>query len=384
MKSEELLRELYHCLHCHLCNFADWHALDEWLPLCPTYAYFGFESFSASGKMELARALLSGELKPSPRTLQILFSDLGCGACHQQCRGLTGLKVEHVELFEELKARLVERGYGPLPEQRAYAESVRKNHNPYRERHEERTSWLERELPERAETVYFVGCTSSYRQREIARSTAEVLLRSGVEFTVLEDEWCCGSPLLRTGQRKLAREVAEHNLEALRRAGARRVVFSCAGCYRTFSKDYPRLLGREPGLELLHTSQYFLRILSGRGLKGNGGRVTYHDPCHLGRGMGVYDPPRELLRRMYGEGFVEMRRSRENSWCCGAGSGVKAAFPDFALWSAARRLEEAEGVEAEVLVSTCPFCKRNLGDASRKRGGMEVRDLSELLEGALT
>jgi heterodisulfide reductase subunit D len=383
MKSGELLRELYHCLHCHLCNFADWHALDEWLPLCPTYAYFGFESFSASGKMELARGLLSGELKPSPRTLRILFSDLGCGACRSQCRGLTGLRVDHVELFEELKARLVEGGYGPLPEQRAYAESVKKNHNPYREKHGGRTSWLERELPERAETVYFVGCTSSYRQREIARSTAEVLLRSGEEFTVLEDEWCCGSPLLRTGQRKLAREVAEHNLEVLRRAGARRVIFSCAGCYRTFSRDYPALLGRKPELELLHTSQYFLGTLSGGGLRENGKKVTYHDPCHLGRGMGVYEPPRELLRELCGRGFLEMKRSRENSWCCGAGSGVKAAFPDFALWSATRRLEEAEKLGAETLVSSCPFCKRNLGDASRKRGGMEVRDLSELLAEAV-
>jgi heterodisulfide reductase subunit D len=379
MKSGELLRELYHCLHCHLCNFADWHALDEWLPLCPTYAYFGFESFSASGKMELARALLSGGLKPSSRTLRILFSDLGCGACHSQCRGLTGLKVDHVELFEELKAKLVEGGYGPLPEQRTYAESVKKNHNPYREKHGERTCWLERELPERAETVYFVGCTSSYRQREIARSTVEVLLRSGEEFTVLEDEWCCGSPLLRTGQRKLAREAAEHNLEVLRKAGARRVIFSCAGCYRTFSRDYPNLLGRKPELELLHTSQHFLRTFSGRGLE-NGEKVTYHDPCHLGRGMGVYDPPRELLRGLYGRGFLEMKRSRENSWCCGAGSGVKAAFPDFALWSATRRLEEAKNLGAEILVSSCPFCKRNLGDASRKEGGgIEVRDLSELL-----
>ncbi|MEM2865715.1 MAG: (Fe-S)-binding protein [Candidatus Hadarchaeales archaeon] len=383
MKPAELLRELYHCLHCHLCNFADWHALDEWLPLCPSYAYFGFESFSASGKMEVARALLSGELKPSDRTLQILFSDLGCGACHAQCHGLTGLKVDHVEVFEELKARLVERGYGPLPKQKSYARSIEKNRNPYGEKHGERTSWLEQEVPTRGETVYFVGCTSSYRQKEIARATVEVLLRSGEPFALLgEEEWCCGSPLLRTGQRKLARELAEHNLEALRKAGARRVVFSCAGCYRTFSRDYPKLLGGELGLELLHTSQYLLRVLAGRGLRGNGAKVTYHDPCHLGRGMGVYDPPRELLRRLSGN-FVEMKRSRENSWCCGAGSGVKAAFPDFALWSASRRLEEAERTGAEVLVSSCPFCKRNLEDASRERGGMEVKDLSELLAEAL-
>jgi len=281
---EGLLRELYHCLHCHLCNFADWHTLDEWLPICPTYAYFGFESFSAAGKMELARALLSGELRPTPRTLQIFFSDLGCGACHQQCKDLTGLRVEHVELFEELKARLVEGGYGPLPEQKAYAESIRRNHNPYRERHEGRTAWLEEELPEEAEIVYFVGCTSSYRQREIARSTAEVLRRSGVEFTVLEEEWCCGSPLLRTGQRRLARELARHNLEVCTGPGRGRWSSPAPAATEPSPGTTPRLLGRELGLELLHASQYFLRILSGRELKGDGRRVTYHDPCHLGRG----------------------------------------------------------------------------------------------------
>ncbi len=390
MKLKDYLKELYHCFHCHLCNVGNWHELDEWVSICPTYAYFGFESFSAAGKIEIGRAFIQGKIKkPSSRMLQIIFGDLGCGACHSQCKDLTGLNIDHVEFFEELKTKLVEEGYGPLPKQADYARSIQRNHNPYWEKHEKRTSWLNSRIPKGGKIVYFVGCTSSYRTQEIARATVEILSASGVEFGIMDgEEWCCGSPLLRTGQRKLARDLAKHNLRALKDAGAEKVIFSCAGCYKTFKKDYPKLLGRTLDFEVLHTSEYFWNLIKEKKLRPRreeGIKVTYHDPCHLGRGTGLYDPPRQVLREIFGRYFVEMKRTKENAWCCGAGSGVKAALPDFAIWSATQRLEEAEKTGANILASTCPFCKRNLEDAEKKvKKGMEVRDLSELLSERLT
>ncbi len=391
MKLEEYQKELYHCFHCHLCNMSNWHRLDEWTPICPSYARFGFESFSASGRIEIARALIENEIdKPTPRLLQIIFSCTGCGACYEQCKDLTGFKAPHVELFEELKARLVDLGWGPLPKQADFARSIQKNHNPYREPHEKRTSWLKKEIPRKAETIYFVGCTSAYRRPEIAGATADVLTTAGVEFGIMHpDEWCCGSPLLRTGQRKIAKDLVKHNVGAIDASGAERVVFSCAGCYKTFKMDYPAILGRELRFDVLHTTEYFSKLVEEGNLKLKNkvsGDITYHDPCHLGRGVGLYDPPRKLLTNMVGSKFIEMKRKREDTWCCGAGGGVKSAFSDFAVWAAAERLREAKATGASTLASSCPFCKHNFMDALEQTPDefkqLEIRDMSELVAGA--
>ena len=388
---KEYSRELYHCLHCHLCNMSNWHRLDEWTPICPSYARFGFESFSAPGRIEIARALTENEIdKPTPRLLKIIFSCIGCGACHEQCRDLTGFKAHHVELFEELKAKLVDLSWGPLPNHADFARSIEEDHNPYREPHQQRVSWLEREVPRKAETIYFVGCTSAYRRPEIARATVDALTKARVEFGIMHpNEWCCGSPLLRTGQRKSAKDLVKHNVGAIDASGSKKVIFSCAGCYKTFKKDYPSILGRELGFDVLHTTEYFSELVEEGKLKlrGKGQRIlTYHDPCHMGRGVGLYDHPRKLLTSLGGSKFIEMKRNREDAWCCGAGSGVKSAFSDFAVWAATERLREAKAAGASILASSCPFCKHNFLDALERAPEfkrLEIRDVSELVaEGA--
>jgi len=388
VKLEEYLGELYHCLHCHLCSMSNWHRLDAWIPLCPSFLRFGFESFSASGRIEIARAIMKNEIdKPTPRLLQIIFSCTGCGACYEQCRGLTGFKANHVELFEELKAKLVELGWGPLTKHAEFSRSIGENHNPYLEPHEKRVDWLKRQAPKKAETIYFVGCTSSYRRPEIAEATVNALDMAGVKFGILHpDEWCCGSTLIRTGQRKMVEDLVKHNINAIKAGGVKRVLFSCGGCYRTFKKDYPAILGQELGFDVLHTTEYFSQLMEEGKLKLKNkvsGVITYHDPCHLGRGVGLYDPPRKLLTNMVGIKFVEMKRNRSDAWCCGAGSGVKSAFPDFAVWAATERLKEAKAIGASVLASSCPFCKHNFMDALKQAPAefktLEIRDISELV-----
>ena len=370
---------------------SNWHRLDAWISLCPSFQYFGFESFSASGRIEVARALVEREIdKSTSRLLQIVFSCTGCGGCHEQCRGLTGFKADHVELFEELKAKLVELKWGPLKKHTEFARSIQKNHNPYEEPHEKRVSWLKGEAPKSVETIYFVGCTSSYRTPEIAKATADALGIAGIEFGIIHpDEWCCGSPLLRTGQRKMVEDLANHNVNAIKASGAKRIILSCAGCYKTFKKDYPAILGRELGFEVLHTTEYFCKLVESEDLKLKSkvsGLITYHDPCHLGRGAGLYDPPRKLLTTV-GSKFIEMKRNRQDAWCCGAGGGVKSGFSDFAVWAATERLKEAKSMGASILTSSCPFCKHNFVDALKEAQGefkpMEIRDMSELVAEAV-
>jgi Fe-S oxidoreductase len=187
---------------------------------------------------------------------------------------------------------------------------------------------------------------------------------------------------------------------------------NCAGCYSIFKVEYPHV--QSYGFRVYHTSQYFAQLLRNGKLKlatPIPKIATYHDPCHLGRcaepyktwrgiqfkvltfiqlaippkpflrgNRGVYGPPREVIRQIPGLKLVEMERNQEYAYCCGAGGGVKAAFPEFALYTAKNRLREVKKTGAEILVSACPFCSTNLQDAIRETGEpIQYFDISELL-----
>ncbi|MHA1382844.1 MAG: (Fe-S)-binding protein [Candidatus Helarchaeota archaeon] len=347
-------------MKCHLCYSANWHKIDDWQILCPSAAKFGFESFYASGKIELARAFIEGTIKEStPRLLDVLYTCTGCGACKEQCHELSGVQIDHIELFEEMKAYIVSKGWGPLPKHAEFAKSIYKNHNPYNEPHEERFDWLTEPITDDAPVVYFVGCTSSYRQQNIAKATVKVLKASNTPIKVLrQEEWCCGSTLIRTGQIDKIKEIASHNIEALKSIGAEKVIFSCAGCFRTFKEDYPNLGFKLP-FKVKHTTQFFLELIRKNKLKLKmlPQDVTYHDPCHLGRHARVYKQPRKIISKI--AKFHEMPRNTTDSFCCGAGSGVRAAYPEFSKWVCKNRLDEVDEIGAKILISACPFCENN-------------------------
>ncbi|RLI46744.1 (Fe-S)-binding protein [Candidatus Bathyarchaeota archaeon] len=278
----------------------------------------------------------------------------------------------------------MEKGF-TKPEHDAFIKRIEEVHNPYGEPHEERMKWVQQEVKvaEKADTAYFVGCTTAYRRPEIADATVKILNIAGVNFMTLNpEEWCCGSPALRVGRRNLFLKLAKHNVEALRKAGVKRVVTSCAGCYRTLSQDYPEFVGELP-FKILHSSELIAELIKEGHLKLTREMpetVTYHDPCHLGRHTGIYEPPREVLKSIPSIKLVEMPRNRETALCCGAGGGVKASFPDFAMQAALERVKEAHEVGATALVSTCPFCAHNLKDAIRKiESPLKFYDLTELV-----
>ncbi|MDI6645345.1 MAG: (Fe-S)-binding protein, partial [Methanobacteriaceae archaeon] len=170
--------------------------------------------------------------------------------------------------------------------------------------------------------IYFRGCVAREKLCRISEATEEILKSAGIEYRILEDEECCGSFLLRTGFREEAEEVMKKTLKEIE---GEKILTSCAGCYKAFKKDYKEILG--VNLDVIHTSQFFNELIE------NGiieiefldEKVTYHDPCHLGRHLEEYDAPREILDRI--TELIEMERNRENSRCCGAGAGVRSAFP---------------------------------------------------------
>ena len=220
--------------------------------------------------------------------------------------------------------------------------------------------------------IYFRGCVAREKLNEIAEATEKILKHAGIEYRVLENETCCGSFLLRTGFASDAEEVMKNTLKDI---GEETIITSCAGCYKTFKKDYKEILGVE--LDVVHTSQLFNDLIKNKKIEPIflDKTVTYHDPCHLGRHLEEYDAPREILDEI--SNLVEMERNKEKSRCCGAGGGVKAAFPEITENIAKMRIKDAEDIEAEILVTSCPFCILNLRSVSKDSS--KILDLSEII-----
>jgi heterodisulfide reductase subunit D len=375
------------CIRCGTCKAG----MRLFEPSCPAGEYFRFEGYYASGKIWTARGLKEGVLPWKDNgLLEKLFACTLCGNCAQQCPMTVRERI--IEVFETLRSEAVERVGTPLAAHKRLKDSLVQYRNPWMQPRRRRLQWLrDRHVrilaPDgsgKAEVLYFVGCTAALDPalQHIAQSTAALLTKAGVDFGVLgEEEVCCGSVLLRIGERALAKELTEKNLEIFERLGARTVVTSCAGCFKTLSQDY-EAFGELP-VRVVHSSQYLLELHEAGLFKPDRDtavEVTYHDPCHMGRHCGVYDPPRKLLKSLPGVQLTEMNRNRENAWCCGAGGGVRSAFPDWALQSSRARIEEARETGSSVLVTTCPFCLQNLTTGAQAGdGSLGLVDLTDLL-----
>ncbi len=367
-----------YCIKCSTCKMG----FKNFEPSCPSGEKFLFESYWASGRIRIARGLLTGELKWTEDLKDPIFACPTCGACMDSCQAPhQDYIVDIIEALRELTVKHI--GPGPNQDKLVERTSNPEMYNPYGEKNSDNKELKEKyNLPDKAEWVYFIGCTSNYRQQSIRDATLRLLKKVGLNFTLI-DEHCCTSPMLRTGQIDIAPDFMKYNIEAIKNAGASKVITSCAGCYRTLLKDYKKY-GNDLGFEVFHTSEVIKQLLDEGKIKIKSKFneiITYHDPCHLGRHMGIYEIPREILKSIPGITLVEMRRNRNHSWCCGAGGGVKIGYPDWAVEISQERLKEAKETNAKIVSSTCPFCKTNLSDANNKYNfGFEVLDIVEILD----
>jgi Fe-S oxidoreductase len=273
-------------------------------------------------------------------------------------------------------------------------------------------------MSEPTEVLFHAGCQFSYdkKLRETARTAVTILKNAGVDIGIMgKDESCCGGRAYDMGYKGEFIKFAENATQAWKAAGVKTVVTSCADCYHAFVRLYPPLGTK---FEVLHTVQYLDRLIKEGKIKFRKKiplRVTYHDPCHLGRqgepyvpwqgkekkilnqvvvyeprkpryngAWGVYNPPRDVLKSIPGLELVEMERIKEYSWCCGAGGGIKEAYPEFSNWTATERIEEAKSTGAGAIVSACGWCERNFTDAINAAGDkLQVFDVVDLVKKAM-
>jgi heterodisulfide reductase subunit D len=225
--------------------------------------------------------------------------------------------------------------------------------------------------------LYWRGCMSRLRTKHIADSTEELLRRLGIDYETLEDEGCCGSVLLRTGQVDDAYTVAKMTADQIRSRGFTEVVTSCPGCFRTMSSEYHELVGDVP-FKVRHISQFLFDYSKElkKHLRPMKVKVMYHDPCHLGRHMGVYEEPRKLIRLVPSVELMEFKYNRGKALCCGSGGGVRSVFPEITLEVARTVLNERQA-GVKILITSCPFCNYNFMEAGG--ANIEVIDLPEFL-----
>jgi Fe-S oxidoreductase len=295
-----------------------------------------------------------------------LFACLACDRCTRVCK--SGISVSGI--MQELRALARERGISGRPAHAGILQSLM-HMMADAKAPQDRLRWLDssvRTSPD-SDTVYFVGCAPYFapvfrnlgvRPLSTARNAIRLLNHAGTEPRLLPDERCCGHDLLWQGDVAGFRKLAEHNLSQLREAGARTVVFSCPECLRTFKLDYPRHFG-PLDFEVLHIAQLLARDGIASDSSSLETRAVYHDPCRLGRHLGIYDAPRQLLKSIRGLELLEMDHSRELANCCGGNCWTECGAAVKSLQS--RLLDEAAATGADRLVTACPKCDIHLNCA---------------------
>jgi heterodisulfide reductase subunit D len=351
---------------------------------CMVKNVLGFEAYDARGRILILKSLLNNEIPIDESIINWAYTCTECGSCAETCLAIEG-GIDTPLLMDAFRQDLVNCGH-KLGKHQNVLKSVLEKQNPYNEPRHLRHEFLNGEVNySDADYILYLGCTSSYRQRNIALAAIDLLNELEVDFTIMKDEPCCGSIIKRYGYKKEFEELAKENLQLIKERGIKKIIFPCAGCYRTYKVDYEEF-NADNSLEFYHLTEFLEEYLkeNQEGFKlQSHKKIAYHDPCHLGRHSGVYEAPRVLLKQIQNATFIELDALRNYSHCCGAGGGIKSSNPDLAVEVGKNRNLEAIEKSIDILVSACPFCEKNLNDGIPElANGYKVLDISEIMKEA--
>jgi glycolate oxidase len=375
--------EIIACIHCGFCRLG-----------CPTFNITQRESRNARGRNILAFNLMNGTVEPSIELAESFYSCTTCQACTYFCPA----QVRVDEIVEGVRDKLYKADFTPEPVI-AVKDNIVNTGNIYASTREERIDIYpphlkkriqKGELKPKAETLLFMGCVPSYLDMKMVPSLIKAVETAGIDYTTLgTGENCCGFPLYLMGAKEEFKANAEKLIDTIKATGARELITPCAGCYKTFRNLYPEI--GDMGVQLYHSVHYLDKLIrDGKiKLKGDlGKRVTYHDPCDLGRTFKIFDEPRDILQQIPGLEFAEMEKNKLYARCCGGGGGVMASDPEIAVQMASVRVKDAIDIDAEIIVSGCSACKDNLRKGLKaipkeQRPKMKIMDITEIVVGAL-
>jgi len=367
---------------------------NECLNWCPVLDITGDESLSTPEKIRIYSELVGvrhglASLLGAPwvdpvmleKLKEALYTCTTCGRCGEVCE----VGIDTQQLWPAMREKLVQLGLGPMGAQDQTVPLTVEHHNPYGRPHAERNAWFPHdiEVAEHAEIGFYVGCSGAYVAQPMVIGAVRVFAKLGIPFTLLDDEWCCGFPLFIIGEHAVLPELVRHNVDGLAARGVKTLLVSCPCCTFILRERWPEFYGAELPFEILHTTQFLADWISaGRfpAVKEVAGRLTYHDPCYLSRGVGVTEEPRALIHQIPNVDFIEMAENRKLSRCCGAGGGLRRCNPTLSVEMARKLMLDARSSGADTLVIDCPACFERMHLA---QGGMvtdlQIVDLMELL-----
>jgi Fe-S oxidoreductase len=420
----ELEAEMQKCFRCSLCKMVPLPTVlnSKYSDGCPPSRLYHFHGYSGSGKNIMALSLVDGRIEVDSALADITFACTACGLCDVSCKFI--MEAERHQVNMALREHIVDEGLGPTAHQ-ATLDRLRTQLRSNRGSDSASPSWAQglglKTLPaEKAEVLLFTGCLlcDDPGAPEVNRKLARLLQHAGVDVGVLGDpQASCGLPAYWTGHRDVFTEVATDVVTLLDSLDVRTIVTASGSCLGAMRSKYPEY-ARAPKARVLHATELLADLLKRGRLRLRRPmkrKVTYHDPCYLGRQSepplpwegelkvshgcmtyadppreinrgvgGVFDEPRDVLRAIEGLDFVEMYRIREYSYCCGGGGGVPQAYPELARAAAVHRLEEAGDVGADLLVTACHHCRASLAQAQRSADAElpQVVDIIDLVHEA--
>ena len=396
--------EMQKCIRCSLCKMVPLPTIvnPKYADGCPASHLYHFHGYSGSGKSIMALSLVHGRIQVDQALADITFACTACGLCDVSCKFIMDAERHAVNMA--LREHIVDKGFA-LPAHRSMIKNLQESGNPEGRTDDRDPRWARdlelKILPdEKAPILLFTGCMECDPEAaEVARKSAILLKQAKVDFGILrENGRSCGLPAYWTGHRDVFANIANHLVDTLDDLEIEKVVVLSGSCLGALRSKYPEY-ARAPKAKILHITEFLAELMADRRLRLRHPirrKVTYHDPCYLGRQSepplqwkgeqkttrgcmtyfeppkeinrgvnGVYEPPRQILRAIKGIDFIEMHRIREYSYCCGGGGGVPLAYPDLARSAALDRLEEAVDVGAECLVTACSHCRTNLSKSQQ-------------------
>jgi len=368
------------CLKCNMCTYGEW---PENYSLCPMYARDKIFTSSPGGLMYLVRALLENKMEYTPDLFNPAYGCINCRACDDICE-IVPIPEPHVvptEIIRLLRHELVKRGLISNGKIKKLYKEIKRERDFSKKK-------IENKIPEgmknkKSRNILFIEGSYPEGQNQIYRSALEVLEKIGLDVYVLRDEESCGADLYDLGFIDEVRGLLEGKSEWINQLADKNLIFIDPHTQEFVLKNWQQYVRTDKKLAGKHLSEVVLSVLKrSKARTRNAGKiaVSYHDPCILGRGLGIYEAPRKLITFFKGVTLLEMERNRKNSYCCGAGDGTRGkAFPEYSEWVARERFEEFKETGADILITSCPYCKDMFQKILESKEKTKVKDLIEFV-----
>ncbi len=368
---EKYIREIGECSRCGICRHWGWNGVSD---VCPVYAYTEqYETQYPRGRVKLAKELVEGNIEPSSLMAEHVLECTLCGRCEELCP----VDLPLHDILHALRTDIYAKGF-TIPTHERIRKILLDHLNPYGPDRKKKDKPSDPRIG--AQVLYYPGCSTVRKTSSEIAQVESILKALGVDYDIFWDDTCCGLPLHDTGMIEEMKTVAGKTRELIEKRKPAVVLTTCPGCQKAIEKLWKDVCGFETGFEVQGIEVFLGERLDLQEHPKGGRKVTWHDACELGRGMGIYELPRDIIRSLPGYELVEMREHHEKSACCGAGGGVMAGFKSATRGMGRDRINQAIEAGAEAIITSCPACYMNFSAALKKDDKLKVRFLSELVE----